>query len=153
MATVPPQSGPPPLGQPSRSWFSRHPVLAVGGGCAILCGAALTFVLIMVVLVFGVMRNSDPAKMAIQRAEANPVVASRLGTPLKTGLFVSGNVNVNGASGDAQLQIPVTGPRGKGTIYLIASKSLGRWEFSALEIALNNDTQRIDLLQPALQVQ
>jgi len=144
---------PPPLGAPQRSWFSRHPGLAIGGGCAILFGAALTFVLVLAFFVFGMLRNSDPAKMAIQRAEANPVVASRLGTPLKMGLFVSGNVNVTGSSGHSELQIPVIGPRGKGTIYLIANKSLGRWEFSALEIALNNDTQRIDLLQPALQVQ
>lgn len=128
-------------------------MLTVGGGCAILCGAALTFVLVLAAFVFGMLRNSDPAKMAIQRAEANPVVASRLGTPLKMGLFATGNVNVNGASGYAQLQIPVAGPRGKGTIYLIANKRLGRWEFSALEIALNNGTERIDLLQPELQVQ
>jgi len=128
-------------------------VLAIGGGCAVLLGAALALLLILVVFVFGMLRNSDPAKIAIQRAEANAVVASRLGTPLKTGIFVSGNVNVDNASGHAELQIPVTGPRGKGTIYLIADKRLGRWEFSALEIALNGDAQRIDLLQPALQVQ
>ena len=128
-------------------------MLVIGGGCAVLFGAALALLLILVVFVFGMLRNSDPAKMAIQRAEANAVVASRLGTPLKTGIFVSGNVNVDNASGHAELQIPVTGPRGKGTIYLIADKRLGRWEFSALEIALNGDAQRIDLLQPALQVQ
>lgn len=131
----------------------RHPVLAVGGGCAILIGVALAFVLVVAAFVFGMLRNSDPAKMAVQRAEANPVVTSRLGTPLKMGMFVSGNVNVNGASGHADMQIPVTGPRGKGTIYLIADKRLGRWEFSALEIALDNDTQRVDLLQPETQVQ
>jgi len=127
--------------------------MAIGGGCAILIGAALTFALIMVLFVFGMLRNSDPAKMAVQRAEANPVVAARLGTPLKPGLFVRGSVNLDGASGHSELQIPVTGPRGKGAIYAIADKRLGRWEFSALEIALENDTQRIDLLQPALQVQ
>ena len=128
-------------------------MLAIGGGCAILIGAGLTFVLVIVAFVFGALRSSDPAKIAIQRAEANPVVASRLGTPLKMGLFVSGIVNVNGASGHAEMQVPVTGPRGRGTIYLIANKSLGRWEFSALEIALKNNAERIDLLQPALQVQ
>ena len=128
-------------------------MLAIGGGCAILIGAGLAFVLVIAGFVFGMLRNSDPAKMAIQRAEANPVVASRLGTPLKMGLFVSGIVNVNGASGHAEMQVPVTGPRGRGTIYLIANKSLGRWEFSALEIALKNNAERIDLLQPALQVQ
>jgi len=128
-------------------------VLAIGGGCAILIGAGLAFVLVIAGFVFGMLRNSDPAKMAIQRAEANPVVASRLGTPLKMGLLVSGNVNVNGASGHADMSIPVTGPRGRGTIYLIADKTLGRWEFSALEIALNDEAQRVNLLQPELQVQ
>ena len=73
---------PPPLGPPQRSWIARHLLLAVGGGCTILVGAALTFVLVLAFFVFGRLRNSDPANMAMQRAEANPVVAGRLRTPL-----------------------------------------------------------------------
>ena len=70
-----------------------------------------------------------------------------LGSPITEGLLVSGNTNVNGASGDANLYIPISGPKGKGTIYVAASKSLGRWNYTGLIVEIAKTNQRIDLLQ------
>lgn len=69
-----------------------------------------------------------------------------LGSPVTEGLLVSGNTNVNGASGEANLAIPVSGPKGKGTVYVAAKKSLGRREYSGLVLEIANTHQRIDLL-------
>jgi len=144
MATVPRS------GRPRRSWFSRHPVLTALGFAA---GVGLAVIVAIAAFVSGVLRNSDPAKMAIHQAELNPVVVSRLGTPLKMGLFASGYFRVADHSGSADFHFPVTGPHGKGTIYVTARKKLGRWELTALEIDLDNDAQSVDLLPPAPQVQ
>jgi hypothetical protein len=70
-----------------------------------------------------------------------------LGSPIKEGFLVSGNTNVNGASGEANLSIPVSGPKGKGTIYVAAAKSLGRWNYSGLIVEIAKTHQRIDLLE------
>jgi Cytochrome oxidase complex assembly protein 1 len=43
----------------------------------------------------------------------HPAVIEALGSPIKEGFFVSGNTNVNGASGEANLSIPISGPREK----------------------------------------
>ena len=70
-----------------------------------------------------------------------------LGTPIKDGFLVSGNTNVNGASGESNLAIPISGPKGKGTIYVSAKKSLGQWKYSGLVVEIGQTHQRIDLLQ------
>jgi hypothetical protein len=54
---------------------------------------------------------------------------------------------VNGASGEANLSIPIFGPNGKGTIYVAANKSLGRWKYSGLTVEITKTHQRINLLQ------
>lgn len=99
-------------------------------------------------IVFGVMKSSDVYKEALARAEASPAVAEALGTPIKAGYFTSGNINVNGPSGNADLSIPISGPKGKGTIYVEAGKSADRWSFSLLEVEIAGTQERIDLLQP-----
>ena len=70
-----------------------------------------------------------------------------LGSPITDGFLVSGNTNVNGASGEANLSIPVSGPKGKGTIYAAATKSLGRWNYSGLVLEIEKTHQRINLLE------
>src|SRR6059058_5881080 len=67
--------------------------------------------------------------------------SSRSLSPITDGFLVSGNTNVNGASGEANLSIPVSGPKGKGTIYAAATKSLGRWNYSGLVLEIEKTHQ------------
>jgi Cytochrome oxidase complex assembly protein 1 len=84
---------------------------------------------------------------ALARAKADPAVIEALGSPIKDGFLVSGNTNVNGASGESNLAIPISGPKGKGTIYVSANKSLGQWNYSGLIVEVEQTHERIDLLQ------
>lgn len=105
------------------------------------------FVGSIVLIVFSAMKSSDVYKDALARAKTHPAVIDALGSPVTEGLLLSGNTNVNGASGEANLSIPVSGPKGKGTIYVAATKSLGRWNYSGLILEIERTHQRIDLLQ------
>ena len=60
---------------------------------------------------------------------------------------MSGNINVNGSSGHADLSIPIFGPKGKGKIYAVARKSAGVWQFQTLQVEVEGQPERIDLLQ------
>ena len=100
----------------------------------------------MVVIVFSAVKSTDVYKDALTRAKSHPAVIEALGSPVTEGFLVSGNTNVNGASGEANLAIPVSGPKGKGTIYVAAKKFLGRWDYSGLVLEIANTHQRIDLL-------
>jgi len=121
---------------------------------AIGCGAVVLLVVAAivggVVLLFGSFRSSQPVRMAVARAERNPEVQRALGTPLRVGWFISGNFNVSGSSGKADAQVPVTGPRGRGTIYLAAHKTAGEWSFDRLEIELPGHAERVNLMEPAM---
>ena len=103
------------------------------------------FVLGIVALVFGVMKSSDVYQEALSRAKSNPAVVVALGSPIKEGLMVSGSTQTNGATGQADLAIPISGPQGKGTIYVAATKAAGEWDYSKLEVEIDGTKERIDL--------
>jgi hypothetical protein len=115
-------------------------------GCLSIAVLLVIFVGSIIVIVFSAMKSTDVYKGALARAKADPVVIKALGSPIKEGLFVSGNTNVNGASGEANLSIPISGPKGNGTIYVAATKSLDRWNYSGLILEVAQTHQRIDLL-------
>jgi len=106
----------------------------------------IVFVGSVVVIVFSAVKSTDVYKDALARARSDPAVIEALGPPVTEGFLISGNTKVNGASGEANLAIPVSGPKGKGTIYVAAKKSLGRWDYSGLVLEIANTRQRIDLL-------
>jgi len=109
----------------------------------------VAFVAVIVLVVFGAMKSSDAYKLAVARAKADPRVTAALGTPISEGMFLSGNTNVNGGSGDADLAIPISGPKGKATIYAVATKSAGKWTYSKLTVQVVGGGDEIDLNQKA----
>ena len=98
-------------------------------------------------VVFGAMKSSDAYKDALAKAKADPRVVSALGSPITDGFFVSGKTNVSGTSGHADMTVPISGPKGKGTIYFVASKFAGKWTFSKLMVEIAKTGQRIDLIE------
>jgi hypothetical protein len=150
MAATPPAPPPPPFTPvpqpPPAGWWNRNWKWFVPTGCCLtplVLGGA--FVAFLVLVVFGAMKQSDAYKMAVARAKANPRVTSALGTPISEGWFLSGHTNVNMGSGDADLTIPISGPKGKGTIYAVATKSAGEWTYSKLEVKIDSTGETIDL--------
>lgn len=133
---------------PKKNWFDRNwkwfVPLACLWGLAVVAG----FCALIACFAFGLMKTSDVYKEALARAKANPAVVRALGAPMREGLFVSGSIQVSGPSGNAELSIPLSGPTGKGTIFLEARKSAGRWSFAKLFVEVDGTRERIDLLRP-----
>jgi hypothetical protein len=139
-----------PLPQPATprpNWWKRNWKWFVPMGCFTVALMFLVFIGSILVIVFSAMKSTDVYKEALARARADPAVIEALGLPIKDGFLVSGNTNVNGASGESNLAIPISGPKGKGTIYVSAKKSLGQWIYSGLVVEIGRTQQRIDLLQ------
>ena len=103
-------------------------------GCLSLLLLLAVFVGSIMFLVFGALRSTDVYKTAVARAKADLRVRAALGDDVHQGVFLSGNTNVNGASGQANLSIPISGSKGKGTIYVVATKSAGEWNYSQLVV-------------------
>lgn len=97
-------------------------------------------------IIFSAMRSSDVYQQAMATLESNETAVAALGEPIKAGWFFSGSINVSTDSGNADLSIPVSGPRAKGRLVVIATKNSDGWHFSRLDLVMKADGDRIDLL-------
>lgn len=128
-----------PRALPHRNrWSRRHWKLLVS--LIVLCSGAA------VAALFYFIRTSDAASLAISTAQSNTQLQQRLGEPIRVGWIISGNIQVNPASGSADLAIPVSGPKGSGTVYTEAHKSAGLWHLDQLQFADKASGERMDLL-------
>lgn len=102
-----------------------------------------------VALFFGIagsMRSSEAFQLSLARLEASPEVAESLGKPLKAG-FPMGSIQVSGAGGSARLSYGVTGPKGKGTAYVTATRDLGRWHIDRMTFEQDVGGRHLELVQ------
>lgn len=135
------------MNEPVRgNWWSRNWKWFVPVGCLSLIVLFAAFIGSIFLVATGAMKSSDVYKQAVAKAQAHPEVVEALGTPITTGYFTSGSINTSTSGGDATLSIPLSGPKGKATIEVVATKSGGEWTFSKLEVDLANPSKQIDLL-------
>jgi hypothetical protein len=129
-----------------KSWIERNPLWKIPLGCLILILLITVFGGVVMTIVTSSFRNSDVYKQALVMAEANPQVRERIGEPMNPGWLISGQLNVTGSTGNANLAIPVSGPRGSGRVRAVASKSGGDWHFTCLQVDVSGQPEAIDLL-------
>jgi hypothetical protein len=128
-----------------KGWFVRNWKWLVPTFLIVFFGLPLA----LIGTVFAAMKNSDVAKEALLHAQANPLLVQKLGKPIEAGWLVSGSINVSGSSGDADLAVPISGPKGQGKIYVTARKGVGAWEYQVMLATVEGSDQRINLLSDA----
>ncbi|MHC4889323.1 MAG: cytochrome c oxidase assembly factor Coa1 family protein [Planctomycetota bacterium] len=128
--------------QESRSWLGRNWKWLIPVGFSSLVILAL----VIVTFVIGFIKSTDVYADALAAAKSKPEVIAVIGEPIKEGLFVTGSVSVSGSSGNADLVIPISGPKGKAVVYVVATKSAGKWKYSTLEVVIDKTSERINLL-------
>jgi hypothetical protein len=127
-------------------WFARNWLWFVPAGCLTLLALGLAFILGIVYLAGSMMRSSEPYRLALAQASAHPAVIDAIGTPFEEGWMPTGSVNVSGPGGTANLAIDLSGPRGSGTLYAVAQRNAGQWQFSQLVFGVEGSGQRLNLL-------
>ena len=78
-------------------------------------------------------------------------VKAAIGAPIKAGLVVRGVVQDSTAAGYAILAVPVIGPAGKGTLYVVANRVGSDWDMEREVLQLGAGPRRIDLTPPTQQ--
>lgn len=112
-----------------RNWKWFVPVLG-----ALLLALFVALALGGVALLLGAIKSSGAYQQALTRAQSDPAVVAALGEPIHAGWFVQGNIGVDGASGEADLAIPLEGTRADGTLYVVAEKRAGEWRYERLAV-------------------
>ncbi len=133
--------------QRNTNWPGRNWKWLVPLGCLGSLALFAAFIVAIGCLVFGMMKSSGAYQGAVAKARAHPLVQQAIGTPIEEGMFVTGNINVSGSSGEADLSIPISGPDGQATIQVVAARAAGQWTFSTLVVEIKNTEQTIDLLK------
>jgi Cytochrome oxidase complex assembly protein 1 len=130
----------------TKSWLDRNAGWKILLGCVLLIAVIVAFCAILFAVIQAFFHNSVVYQEALARAERSPQVASRIGVPLRPGRVLEGRINVSGSNGTARMAIPVTGSRGKATIYLDARKASGAWQFLTLQIQFEGQPDCLNLL-------
>jgi len=132
--------------EPQRSWWSRNWMWFVPVGClgALVlsvgcCGGILG-------IVFYSLRNSWAYAQGVELARQDPAVVAELGEPIESGWLASGSINITTVSGNANLAISLSGPKQKGTLYVVAEKQAGQWQFTQARVETAGG-KTIDLLR------
>lgn len=131
-----------PYGQPKKS---RSPWVWVGLGCGVMVLGAIAFAAFIAVVVFGAMKSSTPYKDALARAQSDPRVGALLGTPVRPGYFFSGSINTKNDDGEADLSIPLSGPKGGGILRVKGTRSNGNWTYQEMKVIVKSE--EVNLLE------
>jgi Cytochrome oxidase complex assembly protein 1 len=129
-----------------KSWLEHNPYWKIPLGCLTLVVLLVLFAGVLLTVITTSFRNSDVYRQAMAAAAQNSQVREKIGQPLKSSWFLSGQLNVSGSTGNADLLIPISGPNGTGSIRAVANKSGGLWRFTCLQVSVVGQTGIIDLL-------
>ncbi len=153
MDNVPPPYTPPgplpgrpnqPL-PPQRDWFTRNLLWFVPTGCVGLLAIGALVALGISSLVAKI-KSSDPYKDGVMRAKMSQQVISALGNPVRESSSVNGGVYVKGGDGWASLNVPLSGPKGRGRLYIGGLRSHGVWDYRFMRVHVEGTDKDINLL-------
>jgi len=130
---------------PQPGWFRRNRKWFIPTLIAIVLALIASFVTGLLVFISTVMKSNEPYRHAMALVTRDRGAQAELGKPITAGFFITGNINVSGSSGSADFGIPVKGPLGSGTVYVVAKKSAGRWSYQTLELRVGGQPD-LDLL-------
>ena len=151
MSTQPP---PLPFGDPSN--IQKEHASAVGkgvlfgcGGCAAAVGVVVVLGVAVLALVMSFMKGADACQMSLKAAQESEVMRVELGEPITMGWLVSGNIKINNGDGTADVNVPVSGPKGSASIHTVGTKQGGGpWSFTKMQATIEAGGKQVDLLKP-----
>src|SRR4051812_24052314 len=124
---------------PQGGWWSRNWKWFVPVGCVSLlamcgcCGFGVFF------LTVNAVKNSHAYAEAVKRAKEDPDVQKALGTPIETGWQTQLNTNLRGGQSVTSARIPLSGPKGEGTLFVKATEKGSTLTFQQLDVVIGHE--------------
>ncbi len=130
---------PPPQAQ-QKGCIGRHWKWMLPVGCLGLVVGAVALIGGIVLVAMSAIKSSEVYKGALGVAQTHPAAAERLGQPIKDGWLVQGNINYGAGGGNANFDIPVSGPKNSGTLHVSAVNPDGAWMYQKLDLVVGGET-------------
>jgi hypothetical protein len=111
-------------------------VAIVGCGCLGLVLLVLAGVGVAAFFGAKAFKNNAPYLDSIAVVESNAAALEALGSPISPGFIPSGSISTENGQGSVDFTIPVSGPKGKGSIRVVGSKAPGSssWSYETWEL-------------------
>ena len=132
--------------QPQKNWWDRNWKWFVPTGCLSFIVLVGLFIASVFFGITSMMKDSDAFKESMLAVQNNKLVIEKLGSPIESDGMISGKINPKYDSGNCDLQIPIKGPKGSGTLFVVADKR-GKWKYREMSVYIKNTEEEIDLLQ------
>ncbi|MNK53032.1 Cytochrome oxidase complex assembly protein 1 [compost metagenome] len=129
-----------------KSWLNRNWKWLIPSGCLTLLILFGLFIGGIFYEVTSIIKDSDAYKESMTAVQNNKLVVEKLGSPIETDGMVSGNVTSTNDVRTCDVQVPIKGPKGKGTLFVVGEKR-GKWKYSEMSVYIENTDEKIDLLK------
>ncbi|MCV2487206.1 cytochrome c oxidase assembly factor 1 family protein [Flavobacterium sp. SH_e] len=129
-----------------KSWWNRNWKWFVPTGCLSLLVLFALFIVGIFFEVTSIIKDSDAYKESITAVQNNKIVVEKLGSPIETDGMVSGNITSNNNVRTCDVQVPIKGPKGKATLFVVGEKR-GKWKYSEMSVYIEKTNEKIDLLK------
>jgi hypothetical protein len=129
------------------SWWKRNWKWVVPlGGCMSLIVIFLIFIGSIFYGVTAAFEESQPYEYALETINQDEEIISALGSPIVKDGMIQGNYNNTNGNKTADMKIPVSGPKGSGTLFVEATGKDDNWTYDVIRVEIKDD-ENINLLE------
>jgi len=136
--------------QETKGWFGRNWKWAVPtGGCLIVIILLVIFAGSVFFGITSMMTDSQAYQDSMEAAQQNEALIELIGEPIETNGMNGGSLNYNNGVKSAELNIPIKGPNGEATIFVVGEGINDNWTYQTMEVHIEGSREIIDLLESA----
>ncbi|WP_035648968.1 cytochrome c oxidase assembly factor Coa1 family protein [Flavobacterium sp. ASV13] len=129
-----------------RNWWNRNWKWFVPTGCLTLIVLFALFLVGVFFEVTSIIKDSDAYIESMELVQHNKILIEKLGSPIETDGMVSGTVSAVNDVRKCDVQVPLKGPKGKATLFVVGEKR-GKWKYSEMSVYIEKTDEKIDLLK------
>lgn len=131
-----------------KGWFGRNWKWAVPtGGCLLIIILLVVFFGSLFFGITSMMSDSQAHQDSMEAAQNNEALIELIGEPIETNGMNGGSLTINNGLKSADLRIPIKGPKGEATIFVVGEGVNDHWTYQTMEAHIEGSREIIDLLE------
>lgn len=129
---------------PQPSWWKRNWKWVVPvGGCLTLIIICIVFIASIFFGVTKLMEDSQPYEYAFELINNDEQLIDLLGTPIEKAGVIQGNISWNNGKKEAQMVIPIEGPKDSGTLFIDAYGQGDTWNYREIRVEISDTSMNL----------
>jgi len=131
--------------QPQKSWWGRNWIWVVPLGCLTPVVLVIGCIAVAFFAVAELVKSSDVFLNSVAAVSSSDAVKNALGEPIQPGMQIQGRLNLSNNDGNADITYSISGPKGAGTVHVVADKREEVWTYTMNKVHINATNEDIDV--------